>query len=90
MENRPDQPPWGAELVQKPITVGSSMVLQASAYTSERIHDLAVKNQMSDADLVKLGLALAEIMTRARANGNHLAVVDSDGKVIQDIPALRD
>jgi len=61
------------------------MVLEASPDNSDRIHELAVQNRLSDVDLVKLGLALVEILTSARSERNRLAVVDHNGQVVQEL-----
>ncbi|MFI5453958.1 MAG: hypothetical protein ACHRXM_00750 [Isosphaerales bacterium] len=85
MENRQD-PPWGKGHVIRP--TGSAIVLQASPATSGRIRDSAAENGVSDTDLVKMGLALVDILTRVKKEGHRLAVVDIDGNLVQDIAGL--
>lgn len=88
MENELNPSSWGAALVEKPNSRGAPLVLEASPDTSDRIHELAVQNRMSDVDLVRLGLALAHILTTAKKEGNRLAVVDEDGQVVQEITGI--
>jgi hypothetical protein len=88
MENRPDSPPWGKGLVVRPIGTPLSqggVVYQPSEATSQHLHELATENGVSDIEFVKLGLALAEILTTAKREGNRLAVVDGDGKVVHEL-----
>jgi hypothetical protein len=85
MENQLDALPSRSGFVQEPKSRGTPLVLEASPDTSDRIHELALQNRLSDVDLVKLGLALVEILTSARSEGNRLAVVDHDGQVVQEL-----
>ena len=87
MENR-QIAPWGKEFVVKPVTAGHPITFQASPDTSDRMRGLAAENSISDSDLVKLGLALVEIVTNAKKEGNRLAIVSSDGNVVQYIAGL--
>ena len=85
MENQLDPPPRGGGFVEKPNSSGTPLVLEASPDTSDRIHELALQNRLSDVDVVRLGLALVQVLTSARSEGNCLAVVDHDGQVVQEI-----
>jgi hypothetical protein len=88
MENELDTPPRGAGLVQRPLSRAAPLVLEASPATSDRIHELAVQNRLSDVDVVRLGLALVEVLTSAKQEGNRLAVVDHDGQVVQELAGV--
>jgi hypothetical protein len=67
---------------------GTPFIIEASKATSERMRALAEANDLSPSGLIKLGMALVEVLTDAK-EGHHLAVVDSDGNVIQDIAGRR-
>jgi hypothetical protein len=84
MENRSD-PPLGHTFMAKPITIGSPLVLQASGGTSDRIRSLANDNGVGEAEVVKLAMALMQVYTEAKKQGRRLAVVDSDGNVVEEI-----
>jgi hypothetical protein len=87
MENR-QVPPWGKDVVAKPVAAGQPITFQASPETSDRMRSLAAENSITDSDLVKLGLALVEIITTAKKEGNRLAIVGNDGSVVQYIAGL--
>jgi hypothetical protein len=88
MESRPDPPPWGKGHVVRPIgtpLAQRGVVYQPSEATSQHLHELATENGVSDIEFMKLGLALAEILTEAKREGNRLAVVDGDGRVVHEL-----
>ncbi|MFI5460878.1 MAG: hypothetical protein ACHRXM_36165 [Isosphaerales bacterium] len=87
MENMQD-PPWGKSYVIRP--VGANIAFEASADTSANIRALAAENNLDETDLVKLGLALAEIFTQAKRDGHRLAIVDRAGKVVRDVARPRE
>jgi hypothetical protein len=84
MEQREDLT-FGNNLVITPVTVGTPLVLQASSSTSDRIRALAIDNGVGDAELVKLAMALMQVYTEAKKQGRHLAVVDGEGNVVEEI-----
>ena len=88
MGNTTEPPPWGAGQVIRPVGSGHAergTVYQVSEATSHHLHELATENGMSDIELVKLGIALAEVLTRAKKEGNRLAVVDRDGAIVNEL-----
>ena len=84
MDNR-QGPLFGHNLAANPITVGSPLTLQASGTTSDRIRALANTNGVSESELVKLAIALMQVYTSATKEGKHLAVIDANGNVIEEI-----
>ncbi len=56
---------------------GAPFVIEASKATSERMRALAEANDVSPTGLIKLGMALVDVLTDAKKEGHHLAVVDS-------------
>jgi hypothetical protein len=90
MGNRPDSPLFGSGIM-RPIGGSpprSGSVFEASTVTSDRIRKLASEVGRSEADFVKVGLVLAEILARAKRDGNHLAIVDHEGNLVQDIVGI--
>jgi hypothetical protein len=68
-----------------PAIAQGGIVYQPSEATSRHLRDLAAENEISDIEFVKLGLALAEVLTKAKRDGNRLAVVDRDGSIVQEL-----
>jgi hypothetical protein len=88
MENTAEPPPWGTGHVIRPAGTAQTqraIVYQASEATSHHLHELATENGISDIEFVKLGLALAEILTKAKKEGNRLAIVDRDGAIVNEL-----
>jgi hypothetical protein len=87
MENRPDPPLFGGGVMRAvgPAIAQAGIVYQPSEATSRHLRDLAAENEISDIELVKLGLALAEILTKAKRDGNRLAVVNRDGRIVHEL-----
>ena len=85
MEQREDLT-FGNNLVITPVTVGTPLVLQAFQVVRViAFAPLAIDNGVGDAELVKLAMALMQVYTEAKKQGRHLAVVDGEGNVVEEI-----
>jgi hypothetical protein len=78
---------WKGQIM-RPVSISTArptVGFQLSIDTAEHIHGLAQENGVSDTDLMKLGIALAEILTQAKREGHRLAIVDREGRVVRDV-----
>jgi hypothetical protein len=95
MENRSDPPMWGTDYVMRPVSTSTARpsplrgsVFEMPPVTSDLIRKLAKDHGMTEEELVRLGLALAELLAMAKRDGNRLAIVDDAGKVVHQIVGL--
>jgi hypothetical protein len=67
---------------------GNSLAIDLSDDAMAIVNDLIDRTQESPSELFIKALVLYKVAMDAKAEGNHLAIVNADGELVQDIIGL--
>jgi hypothetical protein len=80
--SHPDAGPIGCD---SPLIVGNRFDIELSEEALVLVGDLLVRSRNSLSELLIKSLVLYKVALDAQAEGNHLAIVNSEGEVDRDI-----